>query len=91
MPMQVARPYKSEVSKIRSSFHCQNAEIIYKKALEEGSVNEDDIIEAKLDVQQFHKFFVASNIFVESEPGEYVFQFACTAKAAKEHLQKMKK
>ena len=87
----VALAYMSEVAKIRSSFHCQNADMIYNKALEKGSVRVYDIIEAKLDEQQFHEFFLASNIFMESRPGQYVFQFGCTAKAAKEHLQKMKK
>ena len=87
----VALAYKREVTKIRRSFHCQNADMIYKKALEKSSDNDNDIIEAKLDMQQFHEFFAASNIFVESDPGQYVFQFACTAKAAKEHLQMMKK
>ena len=50
----VALAYENEVAKIRSSFHCHNADMIYKKALEKGSVNDSDIIEAKLDKQQFH-------------------------------------
>ena len=87
----VTAAFKGEVAKLKASFQCQNADMIYKKALEKGSVEVDDIIEAKLNKQQFHKFFVASNIFCESGPGQYVFQFASTAKAAKEHLQEKKK
>ena len=87
----VTAAFEGEVTKLKVSFQCQNADMIYKKALEKGSVEVDDIIEAKLNMQQFHKFFVASNIFCESGPGKYVFQFASTAKAAKEYLQEKKK
>ena len=80
-----------EALKIARSFQCQNADVIYKKVLEKGCVTVNDIYEAKLSENQFHTFFVASNIFCESLVGEYTFQFDCSAKAAEKHLQDIKK